>query len=171
MTSKQNAATVLGLLHATWNCGDIAAIEQAVASDHLEHEPDGDEVGREHLMQTILAYRAAFPDLQMSFDDQICANDQVVTRWTATGTHLGVLDGIPPTGRAAQVRGVFIHRLAHGRIAETWTSFDGLGLLQQLGVIPIAARGNHTSAVQSDGKDQAPTANRPPEHQPVRAHQ
>ena len=136
MTSKQNAATVLDMLDAAWNRGDISAVEQAVASDHIEHEADGDQVGREHVAQAILAYRAAFPDLRMSFDDQISEGDRVVTRWTGQGTHLGELNGIPATGRAAQVWGMFIHRLAAGQITETWTSFDDLGLLRQLGVIP-----------------------------------
>ena len=111
MTSKQNAAT----------------------------ETDGDEVGRGHVTQAILAYRAAFPDLRMSFDDQISEGDRVVTRWTGQGTHLGELNGIPATGRAAKVWGIFIHRLVAGQITETWTSFDYLGLLRQLGVIPAGS--------------------------------
>lgn len=139
MTTKQNPVTVLDMLDAAWNRGDITAIEQAVASDHIEHEPDGDEIGREHLANTILAYRVAFPDLHMTFDDQICERDRVVTRWTGRGTHLGDFNGIPATSRTAEVCGVFIHRLADGQITETWTSFDGLGLLQQLGVIPAQA--------------------------------
>jgi len=139
MTGKHNAATVLGLLDAAWNTGDIEAIERAVARDHIDHETDGAETGRSHVAQTILAYRVAFPDLRMSFEDQISQGDRVVTRWTATGTHLGEFIGIPATGRAAVVSGIFIHRVADGLIAETWTSFDGLGLLQQLGVIPTGA--------------------------------
>ena len=137
MTTEQNPATVLGMLDAAWNRGDITAIDQAVASDHIEHEPDGDEIGREHLADTILAYRVAFPDLHMTFDDQICERDRVVTRWTCKGTHLGEFNGIAATSRTAEVCGVFIHRLADGQITETWTSFDGLGLLEQLGVIPV----------------------------------
>lgn len=84
--------------------------------------------------------------VSMSFDDQISEGDRVVTRWTGQGTHLGELNGIPATGRAAQVWGVFIHRLAAGQITETWTSFDGLGLLHQLGVIPAQAAPPATSA-------------------------
>jgi hypothetical protein len=63
MTSKQNAATVLDMLDAAWNRGDISAVEQAVAIGHIEHEPDGDEVGRGHVTQAILAYRADHRDM------------------------------------------------------------------------------------------------------------
>ena len=136
MTHSQNAQTVLDMLDATWNHGDMSAIERAVAQHHVEHEPDGDEVGREHLTETVHAYRAAFPDLRMSFEDQIADGDRVVTRWIACGTHRGELDGIAATGRTAQVSGVFIHRLADGQIAESWTSYDRFSLLRQLGIIP-----------------------------------
>jgi len=46
----------------------------------------------------------------------------------------------PLTHRTAhRNRGIFIHRLAAGQITETWTSFDDLGLLRQLGVIPAGS--------------------------------
>ncbi len=136
MTHSQNAQTVLGMLDAAWNNGDMSAIERAVAQQHVEHDPDGDKVGREHVTDAVREYRAAFPDLRMSFEDQIVDSDRVVTRWIACGTHRGDLDGIAATGRTAQISGVYIHRLEDGQIAECWTSYDRFGLLRQLGLIP-----------------------------------
>jgi steroid delta-isomerase-like uncharacterized protein len=138
MTSSQNAATVLQMLDAAWNRGDTSVLHTTVAEDHIDHDDNGDDIGRDHLVQAILAYRAAFPDMRMSFDDQIADGDKVVTRWTANGTHQGQLDAIPATGRLARISGIFIHQLTDGEITESWTSFDRLGLLQQLGVIPSA---------------------------------
>jgi len=139
MADTQNTATVQDFLDAAWNRGDTSVIDRAVAERHVEHEPDGDEVGRGHLKETVLVYRTAFPDLRMSFEDQIADGDRVVTRWTASGTHLGELNGIGATGRAANVSGVFIHRLADGQISESWSMFDQMGLLLQLGVIEFPA--------------------------------
>jgi steroid delta-isomerase-like uncharacterized protein len=139
MTRTQNTATVLDLLEAAWNRGDMSVIDRTVAEQHAEHEPDGDEIGRSHLKQTVLAYRTAFPDLRMSVEDQIADGDRVAIRWTASGTHLGELNGIPATGRPAQVAGVFIHRLADGLITDSWSMFDQIGLLLQLGVIQFPA--------------------------------
>ena len=135
MASTQNTATVQDFLDAAWNRGDTSVIDRTVAERHVEHEPDGDEVGRGHLKETVLAYRTAFPDLRMSFEDQIADGDRVVTRWIASGTHLGELNGIGATGRAAHVSGIFIHRLADGQISESWSMFDQIGLLLQLGAI------------------------------------
>lgn len=135
-SSHENAATVLDMLDAIWNRGDLSVLDTSVAEDHVDHDADGDEIGRDLLAQGIQVYLAAFPDLRMSFDEQLADGDRVVTRWTADGTHQGALPGIAATGRSTRISGIFIHRLSDGIVAETWASFDRLGLLQQLGVIP-----------------------------------
>jgi steroid delta-isomerase-like uncharacterized protein len=138
-SSHQNAATVLNMLDAIWNRGDLSVLDTSVADDHVDHDDDGDEIGRALLAQGIGEYLAAFPDMRMTFDEQIADGDRVVTRWTATATHQAALQGIPATGRSAQISGIFIHRLSEGIVTETWASFNRLGLLQQLGVIPALA--------------------------------
>ena len=44
--------------------------------------------------------------------------------------------GIPATGKQVTTSGISILRVANGKIAEQWDSFDNLGMLQQIGVIP-----------------------------------
>jgi predicted ester cyclase len=48
--------------------------------------------------------------------------------------------GIPATGKPVEVEGITIDRHAGGRIAETWTCWDTLGMMQQLGAIPEVQR-------------------------------
>jgi steroid delta-isomerase-like uncharacterized protein len=80
---------------------------------------------------------SAFPDIQRTVEDQFTDESQmVVTRWTATGTHLGYFMGIAPTGKRLTVTGIAIHRIASGQIVEEWQEWDTLGLMQQLGVVP-----------------------------------
>jgi predicted ester cyclase len=57
-----------------------------------------------------------------------------VTRWTAHGTHQGELMGIPATEKQAVVTGIAINRFAEDKIVEAWNNWDGLGMMQQLGV-------------------------------------
>ncbi len=52
------------------------------------------------------------------------------------GTNDGPYAGQGPTGIAVEVTGIHIHRIACGVIAETWNEGDGLGLYQQLGLVP-----------------------------------
>jgi hypothetical protein len=49
---------------------------------------------------------------------------------------VGEVNGIPPTGKKISVDAISIHRMAGGKIAETWEVWDTLGFLQQLGVVP-----------------------------------
>ena len=53
--------------------------------------------------------------------------------------------GMPPTGMRAEVTGITIDRYdSGGRITETWSQWDNLGFIQQLGVAEqaLAAQSN-----------------------------
>jgi steroid delta-isomerase-like uncharacterized protein len=78
----------------------------------------------------------AFPDTRMTVEQQVAEGDNVVTRWTAQGTHKGELMGIPATGKQVTITGITIDRIVAGRIVESWDEFDQFGMMQQLGVVP-----------------------------------
>jgi steroid delta-isomerase-like uncharacterized protein len=117
-------------------------IDELVAPEFVGHDPalPQDIAGPDGQREVVSGYRAAFPDLEVTIDDQIAEGDRVVTRWTARGTHTGDLWGIPGTGKQVTVTGTSIDRNQDGRIVETWSHWDALGLMQQLGVVPAAAR-------------------------------
>ena len=48
--------------------------------------------------------------------------------------------GVPPTGRPVTTTGIAIDRLAEGKVAESWVNVDALGLLRQIGAIPVVRR-------------------------------
>ena len=58
-------------------------------------------------------------------------------RDTFTGTHQGELMGIPPTGKRISVTGVHYGRARDGMAVEHWAGVDTLGMLQQLGIVPM----------------------------------
>jgi predicted ester cyclase len=97
-------------------------------------------MGPEGVKQGARGYREAFPDLSMKVEEIVAENDLVAVRWTARGTHKNELFGIAPTGKEATVTGITIDRWAGGKIAESWTNWDTLGLLQQLGAVPAPAQ-------------------------------
>ena len=78
---------------------------------------------------------AAYPDTHYTIDDMLAEGDKVVSRWTAHGTHQGVLMGIPATGKQVTVTGITIDRIVDDQVVESWSIFDALGMLQQLGVV------------------------------------
>jgi predicted ester cyclase len=69
----------------------------------------------------------------------IAEGDKVVWRWRITGTHRGELNGIPPTGKPISITGIVISRFAGGKWAEDYVNWDTLGMLQQIGVVPVLA--------------------------------
>jgi predicted ester cyclase len=69
----------------------------------------------------------------------VAEGEYVVTRWTASGTHEGDLEGIPPTGRSTTTSGISVTRIVDGKIVEDRTEWDALGLMTQLGAIPTPA--------------------------------
>jgi steroid delta-isomerase-like uncharacterized protein len=120
-----------------WSEGDVDAVDELYAADFVGHHPGGaDWIGRDAVKVIVRAIRAAFPDFHESVDDVIVAGDRVVTRFTASGTHLGTLSGIEATGRRIAITEMGIFRVANGRIVEKWGLMDRLGMFQQLGVVP-----------------------------------
>ena len=121
------------------NAGDIDGFGGLMADDFVEHEEmPGLAPTKEGVLDMFRRYRAAFPDMQMNAEEVLVSGDRTVTRGTATGTHQGELMGMPPTGKAVEIQGITIDRIADGKIAESWTCFDTLGMLQQLGAVPEA---------------------------------
>jgi steroid delta-isomerase-like uncharacterized protein len=83
----------------------------------------------------------AFPDLNVTVEDEIAEGDKVVTRWTIRGTHKGDLEGMAPTGKQIVLQGITIHRIEGDKIVEEWERYDNLGLMQQLGVVSELEQG------------------------------
>jgi steroid delta-isomerase-like uncharacterized protein len=100
----------------------------------------GERRGRAAYRELITMYRNAFPDLKLTIEEQIAEGDKVVTRTNGTGTHRGELFGTAPTGkRVSDVHGMFVTRIAKGKVIEETVIYDTLGMLRQLGVVPAVA--------------------------------
>jgi predicted ester cyclase len=80
---------------------------------------------------------AGFPDYQTRIDDLFAEGNKVAARISMSGTNTGIFMGIPPTGRQVSFTGIYIARIAFGKVAEHWGEEDGISLLQQLGVLKV----------------------------------
>ena len=109
---------------------------------HHELEPIAPHLGcaTPVLASFIGLYRRGFPDLRVSVIDQISDGDRVVSRFKVEGTQTGPLMSIRPTGRPICVEGIRIDRIAEGRIAETWTQWDAMVMLEQIGAAATVNR-------------------------------
>jgi steroid delta-isomerase-like uncharacterized protein len=145
MSADSNAATTRRINDEAWNQGRLEILDETVAENFVNHDPaDPEDLhGRDALKERVRGYRAAMPDLKVTIVDLVASDERVATRWTATGTNDGELQGMPATHRAVTITGQSIDVFdADGRIVETWDQWDNLGFMQQLGLIPeMAAQG------------------------------
>lgn len=119
------------------NAGDLDGFADLIADDMVEHEQTpGLEPTKEGVVQFFKAYKAAFPDLRMEGEQYFVNGDTAAVYYKASGTHSGEFMGIPATNKRFEVHGVDIVRFdGDGRASEHWGVFDGMGMMQQLGVV------------------------------------
>lgn len=123
-----------------FNEGNLDAADRLFAADYIEHVPilPGLPPGVAGLKVFATALRNAFPDLQYTVEDLIAEGDKVAVRASMRGTHKGEFMSIPPTGKQATWTEIHLCRFADGKVVEHWANGDQLGMLQQLGVVPLA---------------------------------
>ena len=85
-------------------------------------------------------FKGAFPDIRISVTNQVATDDQVVSEFTARGTHTGPLQtpagAIPPTGRTVDFIVCEVMGIKQGRIASLHNYQDAASIMRQLGLVP-----------------------------------
>lgn len=116
------------------NHGNLEVVDTLVDPGYVEHEvpAPGDPVGREGIKHFFAVLRQAFPDLELTVEDQMVEGDRVVARVRCRGTHRGDFLGVPATGKRVSYEAIDIVRIVDGRVIEHWGVTDTFGLLQQL---------------------------------------
>jgi steroid delta-isomerase-like uncharacterized protein len=124
-----------------FNAGNIDGFAEDIAEDAVDHAAAAHAQGRAGARSIAAKLRCAFPDMHMRVDDVVAEGDKIVCRMTATGTHKGRLDFVklqlPATGKSFRVTHIHVFRVAGGKVVEHWAERDDLGLLQQLGAMPL----------------------------------
>jgi predicted ester cyclase len=115
-------------------------VDEMMTADCISHWPGEDFRGPEGFKEAVKRSRNAFPDLHITIEDVLAEGDKIATRWTLRGTQKGELRGIAPTNKQVTVPGIIVTREANGKTAEEWKSYDVMGMMQQLGVIPPMGR-------------------------------
>ncbi len=138
MSSEDHKALIRRLIEEGWNQGKLATVDELMAPNLVDHSPMVPNLppGSEGYKQFIVASRTAFPDIWFAIEDLIAEGETVVMRLTWGGTNQGAWLGIPPTGKQVAGTGIYIFRMAGGKVVERWGNQDDLGMMQQLGLIP-----------------------------------
>jgi steroid delta-isomerase-like uncharacterized protein len=121
------------------NEGDLRAIAELLSVDMLFTTGRG----RSAFTQEIIGLRRACPDFRVAVELMLAEGDTVVGHWTGSGTHIGEalptrMGEVRPTGKRFTIDGMTWLRIVDGKIVESLTNEDSLGLLLQLGALPNA---------------------------------
>jgi len=135
MSTEQNKAAVKRVLDGIWSKGNIALVDELLGRAYRGHTPRV-EMDRDGLRRGVTYWRTAFPDLCVTADDMIAEEEQVATRFRATGTHRGEYLGVAATGRRFAIGGTLFSRFDGGKLVEEWHLDDTYELMQQLGATP-----------------------------------
>lgn len=79
---------------------------------------------------------AVFPDNTQTFTHLVAEGDFVAGWATYEGTQLGQLGVFPPSGKKARFDFGSVLRVAEGKLAELWITWDNMTILAQLGHLP-----------------------------------
>ena len=93
--------------------------------------------GPKGYLMIIAMMRGGFPDIQWTIEDMITENNKVAVRFTIRGTHKGVFFGVPATEKSIVVQAMNFYCLADNQIIEEFGQPDMLGLLTQIGAVPL----------------------------------
>lgn len=140
VTAAELKALITDYTDQVWNQHNVEAMGRFYASSYVHHDVSRPDVrDLSDYQQWARDLIAGLPDVEVHIDDLIAEEGKAVKRWTATGTHQGVLAGIPPTGNQVTFSGSSAYRIENGRIVESWYVYDLLGLVTQIGLKLVPA--------------------------------
>ena len=136
-TAERNKATVRRMLERL-SAGDVAGFTDNLVPGYRRHcqamPPGLQEIhGKETMHAWLASNLVTFPDFHEEVEWLVGEGDFVAWRSRATGTQAGALGPFPSTSRRMDLVIVGMHRFEGSLVAETWTSWDNLMVLTQLG--------------------------------------
>lgn len=117
----------------TINQGEMDAGAEFVADD-VDFHRKGEIMDYDALAEASEMWHDAFPDVEAEIDEVVSDDDWASFRYTVRGTHEGAFEGIPPTGKRIEAQGIGFAQIVDQEIVEYHLTFDGLGMLEQIGV-------------------------------------
>ena len=142
MSIVENKAIVCRFLEGIFSQGNPDVVDELADPDFVVHDPSSEagQVDAEGVKESIAWSHSAFPDLRVTIEDQVAEGGKVATRWRVSGTHQGEMMGVTATGNQVTFTGTQTDYISGGKIVESWSNWDTLGMLGQIGAAPVPER-------------------------------
>lgn len=134
---QDNIGVVQRFIHEFVNEKNYDIVDEIFTEDYTRHDPASpeSESGPGPWVESMKGLHQAFPDGEVHIGNLVAEGDLVSFEGTMTGTHQGGFQGIEATNTSIEIQGNAMHRVRDGQIAETWATWDFLGLLTQIGAV------------------------------------
>jgi steroid delta-isomerase-like uncharacterized protein len=117
---------------------DVEAIAGHWREDGVDDlVPLGPLRGTEEIASFFRELFAAVPDVEMTVTRVVAGETEAVVEWRLTGNFTGgPFQGIDPTGRRLDVRGIDLVEIEDGQIVANTAYYDGMSFARQIGLMP-----------------------------------
>lgn len=124
-------------IQKVWNEGNVVAIPNFIAEKYkIIHDPgdpwDGMELDVVGFQDRVSRSRAPVPDQCFEIQELYENENSVCITWLWSGTHVGEIAGIPPSGKELRMSGVTVYHFQNNRITGHWQVADRLSVFQQM---------------------------------------
>jgi steroid delta-isomerase-like uncharacterized protein len=135
----QTARRLAEQFAATLTSHDIDAFAALFSENYVNHQmsaaappPAPGTTPKQGTVSFFAGRLKALPDLNVTIEAMVAAEDKVAASFVYTGTHQGVYLGVPPTGKKLRFTSCDIFRVSDGLIVEHWGMGDIAGTLAQM---------------------------------------
>jgi steroid delta-isomerase-like uncharacterized protein len=122
---------------------DAEAMREHWREDGVEDVvPVGVLRGRDEIHSFFSATFAAMPDVETTLTRLVAGDSSAAVEWRMSGHFTGApFQGIEPTGKRVEVRGLDLFELEDGKLVSNTAYYDGMSFARQIGMLPPEGSG------------------------------
>jgi steroid delta-isomerase-like uncharacterized protein len=139
----QNKAVARAAFFDYLNHRNFKRFEEIHTKDFVKHYNNSPAENLSEEMQDAKGQFDSSSDLTFTENWMIAEGDKVAVCFTAKGTHDGVFQGVPATGKHYELSAMTVWRFVDGKIAEEWVFSNDLDLYRQLGLFKEPGSPDH----------------------------
>jgi steroid delta-isomerase-like uncharacterized protein len=132
----------------------VAGRDPDAMAEHWHPDGIGDLIpvgilrGPEEIRGLFREIFAAIPDFDMRVDRIVADGKSAAVQWRLTGTFDGgSFQGIEPTGRRIELRGIDIVDIEDGKITRNTALYDGAAFAREIGMLPPRDSGGERAMI------------------------
>ena len=135
---EQNKTLVMEAF-AALDAGVLDDLDKYIAADYVRHcqaTPEAVVRNLADFKALLQVWSKTFSNVETKLDILVAEGDLVAFAGSYTAIQVGPMGLFPATGKQMMSEFAGYHRIAEGKIIETWVTWDNLAALAQLGHFP-----------------------------------